>query len=432
MVAMVVVVAAGVGGAGAAGRRAVLAAAGGWSALGVRRGRHAFAWGANDGAAIGTGVSSAFTDRPQPMLQQGPTQQREGILLRPASLAAGVSHTLFVPKENPHEVWGLGLNTSGQLGTSLKKVLAAPTRLLTCDAPIKALAAGHEHSMVLTEDNEIWGAGLSSQQQLGVVQSEPYDWTTLSDVFAASLDTPIAHWSSLACGASHSVLLGQDQNQRAVVVTSGCNADGQAGPRPTLGDSDVLAPPGLLFGTAHASDTLSIAAGTDHTIIVERTLEGTRLWGTGNNEYGQLAQDPEAQDRLMELGLLMTLSPEETVQQVACSGSCTYVLIDGQVRRSGLDVQGPHVGFVPLQLPETDLRFRFIAANSMAFAAVDMQGQLWTMGAGHLAAHGHSTGPVDALTCLLNQEACQVFEGAKQVQDVVLGHDFGFAILDSQ
>jgi alpha-tubulin suppressor-like RCC1 family protein len=122
------------------------------------------------------------------------------------TLAAGASHTAVVSQG---DIWTWGANANGQLadGTLTTRPLAAA--LPTWSGGVVAVAAGSDHTLFLTADGSVYGAGYDSQGQLGPADGQLGDGTfNLRRSPVEIGDLPAI--SAVTAGSSHTVALGVD------------------------------------------------------------------------------------------------------------------------------------------------------------------------------------------------------------------------------
>jgi len=118
----------------------------------------------NDGTLWGMGSNwlgqlgdGTTTDR------QSPVQ----IATNVASVSAGGRHTMFV--KNDDTLWGMGSNSSGQLGDGTTTDRQSPVQIATNVASVSA-GGGFliiSHTMFVKNDGTLWGMGNNSSGQLG-------------------------------------------------------------------------------------------------------------------------------------------------------------------------------------------------------------------------------------------------------------------------
>lgn len=129
-----------------------------------------------------------------------------------------------------------------------------------------SVAAGESHSLVLTNEGNLWGWGRNGYGQLGngatTDSSPPVQTSNLTGV------------SDFAAGQYHSIALKSD----GTVWAWGSNIHGVGGE----GSSDITSTPEQVSGL---SDVSGIGAGDTHSLAVKN--DGS-VWTWGDNTYGQL------------------------------------------------------------------------------------------------------------------------------------------------
>ncbi|MDP2139149.1 MAG: immunoglobulin domain-containing protein, partial [Candidatus Didemnitutus sp.] len=219
-----------------------------------------------------------------------------------AKFSAGRYHSLRLDVSS--QLYATGLNADGQHGTG-NTVNSTSAQLVTLAGQTVAdIAAGAQHSLILTSAKEMWAAGFNGNGQLG-------DGTTVAKSTPFKLATNVV---GMAAGIFHSAYLKADGTLWMV----GGNDSGQLGNGTTIdsttplqiasGVVDValgarqsfyLTPDGFLRGmgdmngsgipvttpTHIATNVISVTAGAYHSLFLK--TDGT-LWSLGYNPYGQL------------------------------------------------------------------------------------------------------------------------------------------------
>ena len=125
-----------------------------------------------------------------------------------------------------------------------------------------------EHSLILKNDNTLWGCGRNTEGQLGLGDTNNrYTFTQIT--------TNADYIKKIYCGFYHTLILKND----GTLWGTGNNYSGQLG----LGDTSSR----YTFTeiTTNIDDIKSVYCGSQHTFILEN--DGT-LWSCGYNDYGQL------------------------------------------------------------------------------------------------------------------------------------------------
>jgi alpha-tubulin suppressor-like RCC1 family protein len=141
-------------------------------------------------------------------------------------ITSGVYYTVLLCEDS--SLWVVGNNNYGQLGfgdTTDRKVFTKVTRPSTMTSNVKDIYSETNHTVLLTNDNEIWSCGYNSNGQLG------FGDTTDRNIFTkvTKPSTMTSNIKELVCGYSHTVLLTNDNE----IWSCGYNSNGQLG----LGDN---------------------------------------------------------------------------------------------------------------------------------------------------------------------------------------------------
>ncbi|WP_272946193.1 chitobiase/beta-hexosaminidase C-terminal domain-containing protein [Geobacter sp. OR-1] len=203
-----------------------------------------WAWGANNSGQLGN--NSAPTDSTIPVQVNNIT----GI----SSISAGPNHSVVLKTDDT--VWAWGDNAFGQLG---QDPLTMPTRNIPIQIPSivqpVAVDAGDYHTVALKNDGTVWGIGLNTNGQLGDGSST----TTFTPVQVSSLNgTRI-----ISAGELYSSAIKAD----GTVWGWGANGNGQLGNNATADShSPVQANLSSKASTMSAGSGHTIAAATDGTV----------------------------------------------------------------------------------------------------------------------------------------------------------------------
>jgi len=189
-------------------------------------------------------------------------------------VAAGGHFTLIL--DSLGEIYGTGLNTTGQLG-----VLASPVTMLTkiggqpAGVEVVQIGAGNGHALMLGSNGFAYAQGSNTEGQLGNGTNGGF-----SDRWSRMRSASDLVW--IDGGTVSTVAI----TQSGTPLTTGSNADGQQGlPVASLVRNTELTEFGtdyLDFPSAAYSDL--VAGGSS---VVGRDREGF-LFGSGKNEYSQI------------------------------------------------------------------------------------------------------------------------------------------------
>lgn len=229
----------------------------------------AMAWGYNGSGQLGNGVTDT-SNTPVSVLENGrPLTGLKGI-------SAGSAHTLAFYNNSTVRAWGA--NFSGQLGNeATSNGELAPVKVSGLSR-VKAVAAGGNHSLALTNYSSVWSWGNNFAGQLGnnttISQSKPVQVTDGSAI--------LGNVRQIAAGGSHSLALKYD----GTVWAWGYNEYGQLGQGASITTTSPLPLPVAGLGPVKL-----IAAGGAFSVAVDTS---DKVWVWGYNGFGQLGLNPAA------------------------------------------------------------------------------------------------------------------------------------------
>jgi alpha-tubulin suppressor-like RCC1 family protein len=213
----------------------------------VANNRHAYCWGKNDDAQVGTG-SASFIE---------PVPRRVAISAALGTVSAGSAHSCAV--ELSGAAWCWGREASGRLGRDGTPGNPAIPQLVAASAQFAQLAAGGAHTCSLDVSGTAicWGADGDGQlgDGLAIDRSVPQ---------AITGDT---RWLVIASGAIHTCAVATDQSGWCW----GGNPSAQIGDSST---SDRIVPTPIALGQTFST----ISAGGGHSCAVT-TGGAAQCWG---------------------------------------------------------------------------------------------------------------------------------------------------------
>ncbi|KAJ9151849.1 RCC1 repeat-containing protein C10F6.04 [Pleurostoma richardsiae] len=196
-------------------------------------------------------------------------------------------------------VFAIGSNGSGQLGIGHKQDVSVPKQVLFAEppsSPVTRVAAGGNHTLVLTQAGELFWSGDPSTGACGVVSpdvrqssaSEPqFQRVLLSKAGSATKDGPVrlvaATWEA-------SVVVQADEQGRCTRVSSmGAGLKGELGQGPLVVRTPAASAVAGSFPPV-GTEVVDLAACMAHVVAV---LDNGEVYGWGNGRKGQLGT-PEA------------------------------------------------------------------------------------------------------------------------------------------
>jgi alpha-tubulin suppressor-like RCC1 family protein len=184
------------------------------------------------------------------------------------------THTLMINKQN--QLYGLGDNSHNQLGIKLRETITKPIKILD---NVKMGKCGNNFSVIIRGDGKAFSFGDNHFGQLGL----GHNFNVIEPTLISNL-TGIA--SKVTCGESHTLLLIDSQ-----VFSFGRNGNGQLGHSQGK-DSSVPIKIDI------DEKVIDIDCGSHHSGIV---TEGGKVYMFGFNDFGQLGLGDELSKRKPEL-----------------------------------------------------------------------------------------------------------------------------------
>ncbi len=263
------------------------------------------------------------------------------------ALAAGEKHSAFLIPGAYNG--GMGDNGFLQTGTLVNTQPVRTAQLHTRAREFTAIAAGANHTLLLTSTGSVYAIGDNSSNQAFGSQN-------LTVVRATNV-------AAIAAGAAHSVLLCTDGTIHGI----GLNASGQLGGG-TFNNRSTL--------TSFAADAMDVAAGAHHSLFIK---SDHTLWGVGANTDGQLAQAAQT-------NLATPVQIAENVMQA--DGGANYTVFlkrDGSLWGVGRNSRGQLGQSVALEaLSTTPVLLaedvRFVAAGAEHVLFIKRDDTLWALG----------------------------------------------------
>ena len=200
-----------------------------------------------------------------------------GAALGPVSSAGAVS---------AGELYAFGYNRYGQLGSTANNGTGNPNptpalvSLPGASGQVIQVAAGGDHSLVLTSAGQLYAFGRNSYGQLG---SATNNGTVNPSPTPALVGLPGASGQVIqtAAGGEHSLAL----TSTGQLYAFGLNLWGQLGSATNGGTFNPNSTPALVSFPGASGQVIQIAVGGDHSLALTSTGQ---LYAFGNNYYGQL------------------------------------------------------------------------------------------------------------------------------------------------
>ncbi|XP_048396078.2 X-linked retinitis pigmentosa GTPase regulator [Stegostoma tigrinum] len=284
------------------------------------------------------------------------------------SISCGDEHTAFVTENG--KLYIFGSNNWGQLGLGTKNTINKPTCVKALKSEkVKLIACGRNHTLVCTEQGNVYAAGDNSEGQLGLGHTE--ERTAFQRVEFFTSQKKIKH---LAAGSNISAALTEDGK----LFMWGDNSEGQIG---LDTKSNASVPHQVDVGKSISW----VSCGYYHSAFV--TDDG-HLYTFGEPDNGKLGLPP---DQLINHRIPQLVSGiSGKVIQVSCGGDHTIVLAEEDVYAFGFGQFGQlgHGTFIfESSLPKVieqlkKKNVRFISCGENHTAVVTSSGLLYTFGDG--------------------------------------------------
>jgi alpha-tubulin suppressor-like RCC1 family protein len=221
-----------------------------------------YACGNNDSGQLGVGDNNNYN-----VIQKVKGIHGNGFILNVIDVAVGVGHTLFLRNDNT--AYGVGLNTSGQLGLG-NSTNYNTLQVITVDNVIQ-MAGGLNYSLFLKNNNQVYACGNNDVGQLGLGNYTSFNtiqellFTDCIQVSSRNLSTYLlkSDGSCYACGLNDygQLGLGNNTNYNVLQQMKGVN------------------------GVGFISNIKQVSAGTLFVLLLDHTGS---VYGCGENVAGQL------------------------------------------------------------------------------------------------------------------------------------------------
>ena len=237
-----------------------------------------------------------------------------------AQIAEGSYHTMILTTDG--ELYGAGYNEYGGLGLGDGIARYTFTRIpVPDDKKVAQVVLGEDSSFIITEDGELYGTGDNYYGQLGVGDyDDRYVFTPVTIPDAKKV-------TQVVTGYYHSLIITED----GALYGTGWNISYQLGLTtfPVYSTFTAIAIPGN-------KKVSRVATGADHSLII--TSKG-ELYGTGDNEIGQLGVGESV--TIYTTFTRITTPGQKAVSQVAVGADHSLIITtDGMLYGTGLNYGG--------------------------------------------------------------------------------------------
>lgn len=228
------------------------------------------------GRATGSGSESA-NHAPERIALPGASGQV-------VQLAAGYEHSLVLTSTG--QLYAFGGNRFGELGNTTNagsgtpNPMPAPVALPGASGAVVQIAAGYEQSLALTSTGQLYAFGGNRFGQLGkATNSEtPAPNPTPAPVGLPALTGPV---TAIAAGGFHSLAL----TSSGLIYAFGRNTYGELGSATNSGNEKANAAPTPVTLPGASAPAIALAAGSLHSLAITSSGE---LYAFGSNLEGQL------------------------------------------------------------------------------------------------------------------------------------------------
>lgn len=349
-------------------------------------------------------------------------------------VACGHGFTLIAAKvqDSSHTVIGCGLNTHSQLGYHASRpghpleIIALPSAVFApTSSPIRRVACGRSHSLLLNEKGHVFSMGNNSLGQCGrpIDENEIY----FGNKTVHQLEDLPENIEQIVCGQDHSMFVSSDGK----LFSCGWGADGQTG----LGHYECQSKVSQVNGDLSGQKIVKVSSFADTVLALDS--EGN-VYGWGNSEYAQfkVLANSNAEQFNSPRHLNLSFVPGKIVDIAAGGTICALLNDKGQVYVWGFGIlgKGPNVSqsSTPTMIPESlfgmnvynpDTKVDQIYTSLSHFAAVSNKGDLYMWGKNRSGCLGfqHAKDQYFPLQVNMNQAT---------VKKVALGVDHSCALVE--
>ena len=213
-------------------------------------------------------------------------------------------------------VWSFGLNNCGQLGTgNISKECIIPQKIQEIPL-VRAVACGSEHTLIITNDSNLWSCGYNAFGQLCLGNKfqtqDKFKQTSFTDII------------QISGGGYHSLF----QNNEGEIFACGFNSNGELG----LGHFDNQITPTRIPDAA--ANIIQFVCGFKHNLFLDSV---GNVFSVGFNYYGQLG----VISNNVRQNLLKQIPNIPPIQSISCIGYSSYLIDNrGNVWSFGCNTNG--------------------------------------------------------------------------------------------
>jgi alpha-tubulin suppressor-like RCC1 family protein len=198
--------------------------------------------------------------------------------------------SLNVERGGNGEVYGLGINSEGQLGNNTTIQSKEPVMAKDL-SNIVQIDAGDAFNIALDNAGKVYTWGSNSNGQIG-------DATYTEKLTPVNVSS-ISNVKQVVAGSEHSMVLLED----STLMAWGNNTDGQLG----YGNNSVSNFP---YSVKNLNEVIKIAAGYKHSLALK--ADGS-VWAMGNNRFGQLGDGT-----ILNRNLAVKINIPVNITDIAC------------------------------------------------------------------------------------------------------------------
>jgi alpha-tubulin suppressor-like RCC1 family protein len=262
-------------------------------------------------------------------------------------------------------VFGWGGNQSGQIGDNTNLCRITPVSVAGATKTFCKISAGEAHSLAIDKNGKAWAWGSAQNFALGNANQFTAQSTPIAVGFTSQT------FCKISAGYRYSTAI--DKNGRA--WGWGGNQQGN------LGDGTITNQNQPVSVAGAVKTFCEISAGQLHTTAIDKN---GRVWGWGNNDWGQLGNNSVTSERTP----ISVLGDVKTFCQISTGKTAFTLSIDknGRAWSWGINSNG-QLGDntttskrTPVSVLGNVKTFCKISAGDNHAAAIDKNGRAWTWG----------------------------------------------------